>query len=138
MRKILVPGLLAGVAMLVTGMMVTQIFNAVFPTLATEYTNPGLFRSWSDPIMSLFFLYPFLLGLILAWVWDKTKKLLSSKDIMTRGWQFGASYWVISSIPGMFITYSSFPVSLLLVISWSISGLVQAGVAGWLFAKMNP
>jgi uncharacterized membrane protein YraQ (UPF0718 family) len=37
----------------------------------------------------------------------------------------------------MLITYSSFVVSLLMIISWLVMGLVNGIVAGWIFAKLN-
>ena len=88
--------------------------------------------------MSLFFLYPFVLGFVLAWVWDKTKKLFEAKSEFERACKFGGAYWVIAGIPGMLITYSSFQVSLLMVLAWTISGFVEAVVAGFIFVKKNP
>ncbi|MBU0671961.1 MAG: hypothetical protein KJ732_02910 [Candidatus Margulisbacteria bacterium] len=135
-KKVLLPGLVAGVVLLIVGMGWSFLLNAIFPGLAAEYQNTALFRPWEDPLMSVFFAYPFVLGLALAWVWDKVKGLVSG-GIVSRATSFGLGYWVVASIPGMVITYSSFPVSLLMVITWSISGLVQAIVAGLIFAKLN-
>jgi hypothetical protein len=87
--------------------------------------------------MSLYFLYPFILGVILAFIWDKTKDLIKDKKIVKRALKFAFYYWLVSSIPGMFITYSSFVVSLPMVISWSVSGFIQAFVAAIVLAKFN-
>lgn len=137
MKKIFLPGLVAGIAVLAVGMLLNQIENYLFPSLTVEYVNPALFRPWSDPLMSLYFLHPFLLGFILAWVWNKVKTLFVSGSVWRKGFRFGLSVWVVSSVPGMFISYSSFQVSLAMTISWLVSGLVSTIVAGWIFAKMN-
>jgi Na+/proline symporter len=84
--------------------------------------------------MLLFFVYPFLLGVILAWFWKKTKNNFGEN---TRGGlEFGFTYWIISSIPGMFATYTSMPYSLAIVSSWLVGGLVQALLAGIILSKM--
>jgi len=137
-KKVIASGLLAGALMLIVGMVLNQIYGLVFPSLADEYINAQLFRPWSDPLMSLYFLHPFILGVVLSWVWDKTKKLIDGKTLWDRAYKFGLAYLVIAGIPGMFITYSSFQVSLTMVGSWLLSGLLQALLAGWVFAKRNP
>jgi hypothetical protein len=85
----------------------------------------------------LYFIYPFLLGLALSWAWSKSKGIFGGKSLLERAGKFGLFYFVIAGVPGMFVTYSSFAISLPMVLSWTISGLVNAVIAGWLFAKMN-
>ena len=138
MKKIILPGIIAGIAMLVLSMVVGMLTNLAFPSLMNEYENPALFRSWSDPIMNLYYLHPFLVGILLAWAWDKTKKLVKAKGPYGRGLHFGLAFFAISTIPGMLISYSSFPVSLAMIATWSISSLVQLIGAGIVYAKMNP
>jgi hypothetical protein len=87
--------------------------------------------------MQMFFAYPFVLGIILAFVWDKVKKSVAGKTTTSRGLNFGLIYFMATTIPGMFITYSSFQVSLMLVMSWTLSGFIEAVVAGWVLAKLN-
>ena len=135
-RKVVTTGLLAGVAMLVAGMAMNWIFGFSF-SLGDEYQNSALFRPWSDPLMSLIFVVPFVAGVILAWVWDKTRGLFKERDVFWRCCQFAVAYWVIT-IPGMLISYSSFQVSFTMVFIWSLTGLVQAIAAGLVFVKKNP
>ena len=137
MKKILLSGLVAGFVMLIVSMIISALFGIVFPSLQTEYSNPNLFRSWSDPLMSLYFVYPFVLGLILAWVWDKTKGLFKEKIFWKNAVNFAFGYWLVASVPGMLITYSSFPLSLIIVLSWTVGGLVQAVCAALVYSKMN-
>lgn len=73
---------------------------------------------------------------MLAWAWDKTKGLFKG-SAEKRGINFGLVIWLISSIPGMVIIYSSFQVSLLMVFTWTLSGLVNGIIAGLVFVKMN-
>lgn len=135
MKKIIWPGIVAGVVMLVLGMVISYIFM-IMPAVSADYNNSAIMRSWQDPLMSLFFVYPFVLGIALAWVWNKSKSLFKG-SAWKRGAKFGWTYFIIATIPGMLISYSSFPLSLFTILSWTISGLINAIAAGWIFAKMN-
>lgn len=136
MKKILVPGLIAGVAMVATWVVLSFVLNNVLPSIKMEYSNPGLFRPWSDPLMLLIYLHPFLVGLLLAWLWGKTKSIVPGSGY-EKGLKFGFAYWLVTSIPGMFISYSTFPVSFTMIFSWSLSGLIQALVAGVVLVKFS-
>ena len=55
-----------------------------------------------------------------------------------RGLEFGFVYSVIALVPVMWISFSSLDITVLTVASWFLYGLVQAIVAGLVFAKVNP
>ncbi|MDD4901920.1 MAG: hypothetical protein PHE24_02180 [Patescibacteria group bacterium] len=135
MKKNLIFGLLAGLAMLVVGLAISRLFTMIYPAINAEYANPAIFRPWSDPLMSLYFLYPFVLGIILAFFWDMVKDKIKGAQVWIRGINFGLGYFVLAGIPGMLISYSTFKVSLMMIASWLISGLINAIIAGWIFAK---
>lgn len=133
--KTVIFGIMAGLVMLIAGMAVGSAFSYAFPAIAAEYQNISLFRPWSDPLMSLYYAVPFATGLILAWLWINLKDKISEKNAMKKGISFGLVYWIIT-IPGMAMSYSSFPVSPAMVASWSVSGLIQAICAGLIFSKL--
>ena len=135
MKRTILYGLLAGLVMLIVNMVFGQLFNLVFPSVAKEYINPGLFRPWQDPLMSLYFLGPFITGIIMAFFWSKLKNLIAETSTCKKGLTFGLMYWLVS-IPGMIISYSSFPVSFPLVLSWTLGGLLSSIFAGLIFAKL--
>lgn len=68
---------------------------------------------------------------------DKTKRTfpeaLSRRQKAVR---FGLIYWLLS-VCGMPMTYSSFPVSLLMVGSWTLSVLVEGMIASLILSKLN-
>lgn len=137
MKKIIIKGFLIGLILLVIGMIMGPLTHALFPGLKTEYQNPALFRPWSDPLMSLFFLVPFINGFLLVWVWEKTKKLFKESVWWNKGFLFGLIYW-LTSFPGMLMSYSSFPISLAMTLSWSLSIFVQGIATGILLSKFDP
>lgn len=131
-KKTLLPIVTIGVINFLASMLVSQIFNVMSPSVALEYQNPNLFRANSDPLMLLFFAHPFLIAAVLAWLWGKTKNAFGNNGI-----KFGFAYWIMATIPGMFATYTSMPYSSMMVLSWTISGLVQAIIAGLILSKFN-
>ncbi|HLG34309.1 MAG TPA: hypothetical protein VI757_05460 [Bacteroidia bacterium] len=135
MKKIIPAGLIAGAIMLAAGMFTGFVFQLAVPSIRNEYQNANLFRPWSDPLMSLYFIHPFLVGVIMAWLWSKTKDLIQGTTPGQKGMRFGMIYFLIS-VPGMLISYSSFPISIALTLSWTFAILVQGLCSGFLFSRM--
>lgn len=135
MKKIIWPGIIVGIVNLILSMAISYLFIRL-PQVATDYNNASLIRPWSDPLMSLFFLYPILFGIILAWAWNRTKGLFSGSKT-TRALKFAWSIFLLTTIPGMFVSYTCFTISFLTILSWLISGLIATIVAGLVFVKMN-
>lgn len=128
-------GLVAGVANLIIGMGLTFGLETLLPSLAKEYQTV-LFRSWNDPLMMAFFAYPFIAGIVLAYLWTFLEKNFTG-DSIRKAFQFARVYFIVATIPGMFITYTSFKISLLMVLVWALVGFVEAFVAGWIFTKVK-
>jgi len=122
-------GLLAGLASLVLGFVINWLVQMVLPGVAGQYQNTAMFRPWSDPLMTVYFAYPFILGLALAYLWERLDK--------PRPIELAKLYFLVATIPGMFITYTSFQISLSMVLLWTVTGFVQALVAGWVFTKVK-
>ncbi|HEY4798803.1 MAG TPA: hypothetical protein VII99_06970 [Bacteroidia bacterium] len=135
MRKIIASGLLSGIIMLAAGMLVGKIFQFAIPSISIEYQNTNLFRPWSDPVMLLMLIHPFLVGIIMAMIWNHTKNIIKGTTLFSKGIRFGLVYWTIS-IPGMLISYSTFPISLALTVSWSAAIMAQSLLSGILFSAM--
>lgn len=136
MRHILFPGLLAGLIMVAISLILNTLTGFFLPSLMAEYETSGIFRPWSDPLMSLMFVEPFVLGIILAWVWNKTKPCFQVCKCHRPWILFGLGYWTLT-IPGMIMSYSSFPISLTMTLSWSFTILLQALASAFLLSKMN-
>lgn len=134
MKKIII-GIVTGAAMIVANMIVGMIFQYFVPSIKTEYENQQLFRPWSDPRMSLMFLQPFMVGIILAWIWSWVKNIVPGDTPVKKGLYFGFIYWIIA-IPGMVISYGTFPVTCMLICSWSLGILVQSLCAGLMYSKL--
>jgi len=128
-------GLIAGVAIYIVGFIFNFGGQRVFPQIGAEY-KAGVFRPFSDPLMMIYFLYPFILGFVLFYLWNLLEKQLSGKPT-DKALRFAKIYFAVATIPGMFISYTSIQLSLTMVIVWTITGFLQAFVAGLVFAKVK-
>ena len=133
MKKIFFPGIVAGLLMSIVGMVISILMSKAMPTLMAEYKNINIFRPWEDPLMQLFYAHPFVLGLALAYVWDKVKGSLTGNRVVG----FALGVFLVATIPGVLISYASFQLSLAIVLSWTVMGLVNALVASFVLNKMN-
>jgi hypothetical protein len=136
MKKILVPGLVAGIAGLASNWAIGFLFMFIFPSMGAEYSNEQIFRPWNDPLMNLYYIYFFLIAFGLAWAWSKSKSLFTKKYLVD-AMNFTLVYWLISTIPGMLMTISSFKVSGIMVLSWTVGGFIQLFVISLILMKMN-
>jgi hypothetical protein len=134
MRKTLVSGLLAGIAGLAASMIIGFAFHAAFPSLQAEYTS-GFFRPWSDPLMNIYWAYPFLIAYALIWAWKKASILFTASNSMLLALKASLAYMLIATLPGMVISYSSYTVSVIMVLSWMTSGFFQVWATMWVIIK---
>lgn len=135
MKNLVLPAIVAGIALLALSFAALYGSVILVPGLADEYYNP-IFSN--DPGRNLlFFVHPFILSAALAWFWNRFKGAISGSWLV-RSLELGLVYGVVAVLPTMWMTFSAIEVSMPLVLSWVGYGIVQAAVAGLVFAKMNP
>ena len=117
-------------------MLLNVIMNVLFPSLQKAYETNPIFRPWDDPLMMMFFLYPILLGLAFAFIWDKTKQLFQG-SIWKKGFNFGLVYFFLASVPMFVINLSSFKLPLSMILSWTIMSIFNGIIGGIVLAKIN-
>lgn len=82
-------------------------------------------------------MHAFIISLALSWFWDRFKGLFRGHPVW-RGLEFGFVYAMVALLPVMWITFSALDITILMVTSWFLYGLVQATIVGIIFAKLNP
>lgn len=128
--------LIAGALVLVLSLAMLFGFILSFPSLMEEYYNP-IFRSNSFQTDWLFYLHPFVLSAGLLWFWEHSKKELTG-SLVTKAFKVALSYGIIAMVPVLLLTFSAINISALMVFTWLGYGIVQAFIAGLVFAKRNP
>src|SRR6201996_4589858 len=135
MKKIITSGLIAGVVLLILSVLALYVTIWFFPTLAAQYYDPA-FDTQSGRYM-IYYAHPFVIALALAWFWDRFKGALKGSYV-TKGIEFGLIYALVAILPVMWLTYSALSVSLEMVGTWLVFGLLQGVIAGLVFEKANP
>jgi hypothetical protein len=135
MKKILLPGLVAGILLFIISYGGLFVAIRFFPAFFVDYNNP-LFNSGGGRDF-LFYAHAFIFSMALSWFWERCKGVFAGPFIL-RGLEFGLVYAVVALIPVMWITFSSLDITFIMVASWFLYGLCQAVIAGIVFAKMNP
>ena len=135
MKRIISSGLIAGVVLLILSVLALYATIWFFPTLASQYYDPA-FDNQSGRYL-IYYAHPFVIALALAWFWDRFKGALKG-SYLTRGIEFGLIYALVAIFPVLWLTYSALAVSLAMVGTWLVFGLLQGVVAGLLFEKFNP
>jgi hypothetical protein len=125
----------AGIALLILSVGGLYATIWLFPGLAVQYFAPT-FGDQSSRVM-IFYLHPFIIALALSWFWSRFKTVLTG-SFLTRGIEFGFIYALIAIFPMMWLIYSAISVSILMVATWFVLGMLQGLIAGLVFEKINP
>lgn len=135
MKKIILKGLTAGTVLLLISYFSLFLLVKIFPHLAEEYYDPMFSlegsKAWT------FFVHPYIISFVLAWFWSQFKTMFTG-NFWLRGLKMGLVYALLAILPGTWMLYSAFSVSVPMVLSWGIYGVVQAAVAGIICARLSP
>jgi hypothetical protein len=135
MKKILTSGLIAGVILFIVSYGGLYLSIKFFPEIFLEYNYPLFSSDGSRDIF--FYSHAFVLSLALSAIWQRFKGLFKGQ-LLVRGLEFGILYAAVALLPIMWITFSSLDITLVTVTTWFFYGLLQATIAGVVFAKINP
>ena len=135
MKKIITSGLIAGIILFIISYGGLYLSIKFAPEFFITYNNP-LFNSDGSRDV-LFYLHAFIISFALSWFWERFKGLFKGPFVL-RGLEFGLVYAIIALVPVMWITFSSLDITFLTVASWFFYGLLQAVLAGIIFARLNP
>ncbi|MCX6802254.1 MAG: hypothetical protein NT067_04025 [Candidatus Diapherotrites archaeon] len=136
--KIIISAVLIGIAMSIIS------FGIVGPI--AKAINPGYdimkiagMRNASDPIMLLFFLQPFVLGLAFSIIFSFHGNAMPGLEFHKKGIKFGLAAWMLYTLPSVFLVYSSMDYGetfLLSALFGQLLGFCAAGIiAAWVFAR---
>lgn len=134
MKRYILTSILAAIVGFAANMAVGFIFIYLIPSLEGEYGNTLIFRPWEDPFMSLYFLHPFYIAFVLAWIWGRTKSHFNGK-ISKQAFIFTNIYVLVATIPGLMLSISSFKISVAITLSWAVGAYIQTYFMSLIFAK---
>ncbi len=103
MKKFVISGLAAGLVILVLWYVVGALCGMLLGFNVASL--PGL-RGFSDPILMLYYLYPFILGFALAYAYPFVESKLKG-DVVAKGLGFGIFAFVLNAIPSAYLDFTS-------------------------------
>ena len=130
--KTLKAGIAAGVAMLIVYFAVNMIVMAVAPY---DILSLGGMRSATDPLMMLFFLHPFVLGLVFAYTYKYINKSLKGNSA-AKGREYGMLMWLVYTVPSAFVVLTSMDYPIVFTVQQIAGGWVMMLAGGIVIAKM--
>jgi hypothetical protein len=129
--KFFISGIAAGAVFLVISFAFSFLVQAVWPY---DVLSLGGMRSIGDPVMALFFLYPFVIGIAISYAY----KYVSLKgSYLEKGKKFGLLMWLVYGIPSTFIVYTSMNYPIGFHISSLFGNLIGLVVAGIIIARLS-
>ena len=78
-----------------------------------------------------------MLAFALKWFWERYKDIFKG-PLLLRAFEVALVYGIVAMVPVLWLTFSAIDISLGMVLSWLGYGILQAFVAGIIFAKLNP
>ena len=136
MKKAASAVIVSGIILLLVSFGLLYSMIAIFPTQAEEYFSP-VFR-WSDAGTDwMFYAHPFVLSFALKWFWERYKGQFTGSTIW-RAFEVALAYGIVALLPVLWLTFSAIDISWQMVTTWLLYGILQAFIAGIIFAKMNP
>jgi hypothetical protein len=102
-RNIVMGGIAAGFLLLILMVINGFLVNLVMPSDLSQY---GGMRAMNDPIMNLFYLYPFVIAFAAAVVFDTVYRCLAGTQ-REKGLRFGALLFCIMTVPSLYVMVTS-------------------------------
>jgi ligand-binding SRPBCC domain-containing protein len=99
------------------------------PGIEPQYHNVEVFRAWPR-ILTYMALYPFTYGFVFAAAFVALRHWSSFPSGIRGGCIFGASVFVVGSLPVYLLEFISFQVSAEIIVSWAMQSLAQNVLAG--------
>ncbi|MBX2963998.1 MAG: hypothetical protein KF687_15910 [Cyclobacteriaceae bacterium] len=136
MKNYLLSIILSGILVLLFSMVMLYTAIFFFPTLMEEYYN-AVFRSSSFETDWLFYAHPFVLSFALRWFWERYKDIFTGGVVM-RAIEVALVYGIVAMLPVLWLTFSAIDISFVMIFTWLVYGIIQAFIAGIVFASMKP
>jgi hypothetical protein len=132
LKKIVIGGIAGGILLFIAQFAFSMIGNLIAPY---DVFAIGGMRARDDPVMLLFFAYPFVLSFTSAIAFDRLKAALAG-TCTGPGLAFGLILFLLVTVPGMFVIFSSMNYPLGFYIGNFLVGIIGFPAVGMLYARI--
>jgi len=131
MKKVIIGGLLAGVVILLMGM----VFGAMSAEMYKQ--SPQVFwKPMGGDWFTKMAVFDLVTGLVLAVIFSIIKSALPGNGLM-KGISFGIIIWIVGPLLGLTMTYLTMAIRVKLIAVWTLNGLVNYLLSGLIFELLD-
>ncbi|NQT92400.1 MAG: hypothetical protein HQ559_06540 [Lentisphaerae bacterium] len=123
-------GLAAGVTLFLVGAVFHILVPILAPGIPPQFLNDEVFRPWTGWTSTYMILHPFAYGFVFAAAFVALRRWSSFPSGIRGGCIFGASVFVVGSLPIYLLEFASLQVSGEIIVSWAMQSLAQYVLAG--------
>jgi len=138
-KKIIISTVLGGIALFVLSFVFTAIWSALFPQY--NIFSIGGMRSVDDPVLAWFYAYPFVLAFFFNIAYSILHTAVKEDTLFKQGLAFGITVWVLFSLSGLFLIWSSMDYGETFLLTKFTGDLVYFAVLGiiaaWTFREFK-
>jgi hypothetical protein len=132
-KKIFIAGIAGGILLFIAQFVFSMVGNLIAPY---DIFAIGSMRKASDPVMLLFYAYPFVLSFTSAVVFDQVKDGLTPSCCGGAGLAFGLLLLLLITVPSMFVIYSSMDYPRGFYVANILFGAIGFPAVGMLYARI--
>ncbi len=132
-KKSVLAGLAAGAVIFVLSFAMEALIQAVLPY---KWTDLGPIRDLKDPLMTAFWLYPFVMGLVASMAYQWVGKRFQG-NWLEKGRKLGLMLWFIVAVPETYLLVTSMNYPLGFYASLVVGYLLYYLAAGLVVAKLS-
>ena len=132
-KKSVLAGLAAGAVIFVLSFAVEAVIQAVMPY---KWTELGPIRDLKDPLMTAFWLHPFVIGLVASMVYQWVGKRFHG-NWFEKGKKLGLLMWFIVAVPETYMLYTSMNYPAGFYVSLVFGYFIYYTAAGLVVAKLS-
>jgi hypothetical protein len=131
-KKILAAGISGGIVLFILLFGMNVIMNA---TIGYDVSAYGGMRPMDDPVMLLFFAYPFVMAFAAAWFFGNVRNCIAGSGSQ-KGITFGIMLFLIIAIPSNFAMFTSMNWPVSFYIGNLITAVIGYPLLGILFTRL--
>lgn len=132
-KNIIISTIACGLLLLVLSFAMDFIAQLIAPYSIFDI---GGMRAIDDPIMSFYFLYPFVFALMAAIVFDMVGDSIKGPTEGHRGMIFGLILFLLVIIPNMWVIFSTMTYPAGFYVSNLLVGIIAFPLMGFLYVKI--
>ena len=131
MKKIIIGGVLAGVVILLMGMVFGALSSEMYKMSPRVFWKP-MGGDWFTKVI----IFDLASGLVLACVFSIIKGMLPGTGLM-KGLSFGMIIWIVGPLLGLTMTYLTMAIRAKLIAVWALNGLFNYILSGLVFELLD-